>query len=196
MLSAIGDRRAAVRLVVLPTVVPLLYTIGHSSRSLDQLVALLAAHGIRHVVDVRRQPASRRHPHFHRRALTAGLAAAGVGYTWLEALGGLRTPAPASPHSALDDAMAGYAEHMATAAFAAAIERLAGLAVAPTAVMCAEADPASCHRRLLADWLVLHGWDVRHVRSPDSPPTAHTVTASARLAAGVVVYDRGQRSLF
>jgi uncharacterized protein (DUF488 family) len=176
--------------------VPLLHTIGHSNRSLDELVTLLAAHGIRHVVDIRRQPASRRHPHFHKSALAAGLAAAGVGYTWLEALGGLRTPAPASPHTGLDGAMAGYAEHMATADFAAAIDRLRALAAAPAAVMCAEADPASCHRRLLADWLVLHGWEVRHVRSPDSAPTPHAVTDSARLAAGVVVYDRGQRSLF
>jgi uncharacterized protein (DUF488 family) len=176
--------------------VPRVLTIGHSNRSQAELALLLAAHGVRHLVDVRRQPASRRHPQFHRRALAAGLAAAGIGYTWLEALGGLRTPSPATPHAALDGALAGYAEHMATAAFVAAIDRLRAIAdAAPTAVMCAEADPASCHRRLLADWLALHGWDVRHVRSPDTP-VVHVVTDSARLAGDVVMYDRGQRSLF
>jgi uncharacterized protein (DUF488 family) len=173
-----------------------LFTVGHSNRSLDQLIAVVAGHGIRHIADIRRQPVSRRHPHFTRAALGPGLATAGIGYTWIEALGGLRAPAPRSPHSALDSAFAGYADHMATAAFAAAIERLAGLAAAmPTAIMCAEADPASCHRRLLSDWLVSNGWDVRHVRSPDSSEL-HTVTDSARRDGDRLIYDRGQRSLF
>jgi uncharacterized protein (DUF488 family) len=175
--------------------VPRVFTIGHSNRSLADLVALLAAHGIGHVADIRRRPVSRRHPQFARRALEAGLAAAGVGYTWIEALGGLRDPLPDSPNAVLGP-MAGYADHMRTAAFAAAVAELAALAErTPTTVMCAEADPSDCHRSLLSDWLVSHGWDVRHVRAPDEAPR-HAVSPLARPSDGGLVYDRGQRSLF
>ena len=171
------------------------FTVGHSNRSLEDLIALLSAHGVGHIADVRRRPASRRHPQFERRALAAGLGAAGIGYTWIEALGGLRDAVPRSPNAALG-ALAGYADHMRTAAFAEGIATLAALAeTTATAVMCAEADPADCHRSLLADWLVSHGWEVLHVRTPDEAPR-HAVSPRARLAGDTLVYDRGQRSLF
>jgi len=175
-----------------------LFTIGHSNRSADDLIALLSAHGIAHLVDVRRQPASRRLPHFNRPALAAALAAAGLGYTWLEALGGRRDPIARSPHTALQGALAGYADHMATPGFAAGVARLAEIAAAAApadaAILCAEADPASCHRWLLSDHLVAHGWEVRHVRSRDTV-TLHALSASLRVVDGRLFYDRGQRTL-
>jgi uncharacterized protein (DUF488 family) len=174
---------------------PRLLTIGHSVHPIATFTALLAAHGIDHLVDVRRRPVSRRHPHFNRAALAATLAAAGVGYTWLEALGGMRDPRPDTPNTALGD-LAGYADHMATEAFATAVAALADLATRhTTAVMCAEADPAHCHRSLLADHLATHGWDVVHVRTPTSA-VPHSVSPLARVAGGALVYDRGQRSIF
>ena len=174
---------------------PRLYTVGHSVHSIADFAALLAAHHIDHLVDVRRHPASRRHPQFNRAALAASLAAIDIGYTWLEALGGKRDARPDTPNTALGD-LAGYADHMATPSFAAAISALADLASQHTAaVMCAEADPAHCHRSLLSDFLSTHGWDVQHVRTPTTR-TPHALSPFARLSDDTLVYDRGQRSMF
>jgi uncharacterized protein (DUF488 family) len=174
---------------------PRLLTVGHSVHSIADFAALLAAHDIDHLVDVRRRPASRRHPQFNRAALAASLAAADIGYTWLEVLGGMREPRPGTPNTALGD-LAGYADHMATAAFAAGVETLAELATRHiAAVMCAEADPAHCHRSLLSDYLATRGWDVQHVRTPTTL-VPHAVSPLARVADDTLVYDRGQRSMF
>src|SRR5262249_55548266 len=128
------------------------YTLGHSTRTAEELIALLQRHGIGGVADVRRYPASRRHPQFAREALQESLPAAGVRYDWLPALGGRRPVRPDSPHVAWREAgFRGYADHMETPEFAEGLSVLLALAAErPTAIMCAEAVPWRCHPQLLA----------------------------------------------
>lgn len=166
------------------------FTIGHSTRTLDEFLALLRAHGIRAVVDVRRFPGSRRHPRFSREALAASLRAAGIDYLHEEALGGRRPVAVGSPNGAWRNrAFQGYADHMATAAFGRALARLESAAVArPTAILCAEAVPWRCHRNLIADALTVRGTQVLHILSA-SHARPHTLHAAARVAAdGTLTY--------
>ncbi len=141
------------------------HTIGHSTRSAEMLVALLAAHAIQCVVDVRRWPTSRRFPHFGREALAASLGSEGIAYEWREDLGGYRTPGPDSPNTAWrTGAFRAYADFMLTPAFAASMETLERLAAGGRiAVMCAEAVPWRCHRQLLADAFTVRDWSVRHI---------------------------------
>lgn len=165
------------------------FTIGHSTRSGAELVALLREQGIEILVDVRRYPVSRRHPQFGRDRLAGALQAAGITYVHEGDLGGHREPRPESPNTALRDAFRGYADHMATADFAAALERLETRArAARLAVMCAEADPLNCHRRLLSDVLAHRGWTVRHILGPASVRD-HSPTKGTQIApAGTLVY--------
>src|SRR5690349_987371 len=144
---------------------PVLFTIGHSSLSYDAFVRRLRAHGLVALFDVRRWPRSRRHPHFDREALEAALPRDGVEYVHVEALGGMREGRPGSSHVALaEGALRGYADYMEGDAFAAALERvLASVRQRRTVVMCAEADPAACHRSLLADAVLARGGRVLHV---------------------------------
>jgi uncharacterized protein (DUF488 family) len=137
-----------------------IWTVGHSTRSEDELAAALAAHGIERVVDVRRFPASRRHPQFRREGLEAWLPRRGIDYVWMgEPLGGFRK-APAGGKGA----WAGYLAYMESPEFAGALDRLERLARArPTAVMCAEALFPRCHRQWIAEALVERGWTVRHI---------------------------------
>lgn len=174
----------------------MVWTIGHSTRSLEALVGLLRAHGIRHLVDIRSVPRSRRNPQFNADALPGPLAGAGIRYTHLPPLGGLRRPRPDSPNTGWGNAgFRGYADHMQTAEFAAALEALRALAAAaPTAVMCAEAVPWRCHRWLLADALVARGEPVAHIVS-DAPPRAHALTPSARVEGTRLTYP-GPLQLF
>ncbi len=143
----------------------MIYTIGHSTRGLAELVGLLTAHRVAHVIDVRRYPASRRHPQFAQAALAAGLAAAGLGYRHEPDLGGRRSARRDSANTAWRSAgFRGYADYMETAAFQAALARLAASArTAPTAILCAEAVPWRCHRHLIADALVAQGDWVGHI---------------------------------
>ena len=166
------------------------YTLGHSTLDLDAFLALLARHGIGGIADVRRFPASRRHPHFGREALAASLAAAGVAYDWLPALGGRRPAHEGSPHVGWRvEAFRGYADHMESAEFAGGLARLLELAAArPTAIMCAEAVPWRCHRQLVADALVARGVEVRHVVGAAENP--HRLTGFARVEGDRIVYDR------
>ena len=171
------------------------WTIGHSTRSLADLIALLRAHGVARVVDVRRFPRSRRHPQFDADALARDLPAAGLAYLPAPALGGFRRARPDSDNTGLPDTFRGYADYMQTADFA---DHLAALidaaATTPTAIMCAEAVPAHCHRSLIADAVVARGVEVRHIVGPARAET-HVLTAAARLAAGRVSYP-GQPRLF
>ena len=157
---------------------------------------MLAAHGVQAVADVRRHPASRRHPHFGQRPLALALHAAGVHYVHLPELGGLREARDDSPHTALADGpFRGYADHMASDEFARGLSALVRLAAAKTtAAMCAEADPAHCHRSLLADALLVRGHSVAHIVDAD-PARPHALNASARAERGVLVYDGAQRRL-
>ncbi len=143
----------------------MVYTIGHSTRELGEFLNLLAAHGVTQVVDVRRYPASRRHPHFAREALAAALAAVGIAYQHEPELGGRRTARRDSTNTAWRSAsFRGYADYMETPEFADALGRLRELArVRPTAILCAEAVPWRCHRQLIADALVARGDPVSHI---------------------------------
>ena len=155
--------------------------------------------GVAAVVDVRRFPGSRRHPHFARDEMAAWLPARGVDYRWLPSLGGRRRPAAGSPNVALrNEQFRGYADHMPSAEFAAGVDELLDLAAAQdVAVMCAESLWWHCHRRLLADHLVL----VAHVPVEhlfhDGRLVRHEPAAEARPAGGHVVYDQtAQGALF
>jgi len=167
------------------------WTIGHSTRPLSDFLALLGAHHIGHVVDVRRFPASRRHPHFEREALARALDDLGVGYTHEEDLGGRRTPRADSPNTGWRAAgFRGYADYMETAPFRAALARLEACSIQlPTTVMCAEAVPWRCHRQLIADALVALGHEVRHILSLQHADV-HRLSAFAQvLPDGRLRYD-------
>jgi uncharacterized protein (DUF488 family) len=165
--------------------VPPVFTIGHSTRRIEELLALLTEHGIRVLVDVRRYPASRRHPQFGREALAASLIRAGIEYVHEPDLGGRRTARPDSQHTAWRvEAFRGYADHMESAEFAAALERLMRRAAGtPTAILCAEAVPWRCHRRLISDALVARGIEVLHILGPGHA-APHELDANARVLPG------------
>ena len=173
-----------------------LYTIGHSTRSIDEFLGLLAEHGIDRLVDVRRFPGSRRNPQFGRDALPASVSAAGVEYRWVEALGGRRSRRPDSPHTAWRvPAFAGYADHMDTPGFqTAAAELLAAAETRAVAVLCAEARPEQCHRRLIADHATAQGVPVTHILAPGRS-AVHQLPDFARVVDGRVIYDVGQLTL-
>ncbi len=151
------------------------------------------------MVDVRRYPGSRRHPHFGRDAMAGWLGEAGIGYRWVPTLGGRRTPAPDSANAALrNPQFRGYADHMASEEFRRGCAELLELARSwAVAVMCAESLWWRCHRRLLADHLVLvEGVCVEHVLS-DGRLTAHEPSGAARREGDCVVYDvLAQQELF
>ena len=160
-----------------------LFTIGHSTRQLDELAALLAHAGVRALVDVRTAPGSRRHPQFGREALAAGLQAHGIAYRHEPSLGGFRRPQPESANQGWEHpAFRGYADYMQTAPFADALVRLQREARSTTtAIMCAEAQWWRCHRRLIADALVVRGWQVCHL-GVGREPVAHELTPFAVVA--------------
>src|SRR5437870_2302093 len=143
----------------------MIYTVGHSTRSLETFLALLAEHQIRLLVDVRRYPASRRYPHFAQEPLAAALEAVGIAYRHDADLGGRRSARKDSANTAWRSAgFRGYADYMETPAFEDALARLRELARArPTAILCAEAVPWRCHRQLIADALVARGEEVGHI---------------------------------
>ena len=149
---------------------PTIYTIGHSTRSPEELLALLAGPGVALVADVRAFPSSRRHPQFNRAVLAGWLGDAGIAYRHMSGLGGRRKPVPGSPNGGWEDsAFQGYADHMRTSEFRTALAELEALAdECPTAIMCAEAVWWRCHRRLIADALVVRGWRVEHLGIGDS----------------------------
>lgn len=172
----------------------MLFTIGHSNRPVEALLAMLREAGVRRLVDVRAVPKSRRWPQYDGAALKRSLAEQGVEYFWQgEALGGFRKPAPASPNLALDGAFQGFADHMATPAFAAAIdELLAAAARTPTAIMCAEKLPAECHRSLITDYVLARGVAVVHLVAPGERAAAR-LDPVARAVPGGLVYDGGRQ---
>jgi uncharacterized protein (DUF488 family) len=167
-----------------------IYTVGHSTRSAPEFLALLAAHGIRRLVDVRRYPGSRRHPHFAREKLAPALEFEGVTYVHALELGGRRTPAPDSPNTAWrSPSFRAYADHMSSAEFQDWLNRLMEWAPgSDTAIMCAEAVPWRCHRQLIADALVAKGIEVFNITAPGHA-AAHELSPHARVAAnGTVTY--------
>src|SRR5262249_35174827 len=144
---------------------------GHSTRTLDEFVGLLRAHGITQLADVRTVPKSRRHPHFAGEALAVSLPAAGVAYRRFAGLGGLRKPRKDSQNTGWrHESFRGYADHMQSPAFREALDELIEWSSVPTVVMCAEAVWWQCHRQLIADALVARGIEVRHIMSATSAP--------------------------
>ena len=169
------------------------FTIGHGTRSIEEFIAILQAGAIDVLIDVRRFPGSRRHPHFAREALEGSLPASGIHYEWWgEVLGGRRKPSPGSPNIAWRvDGFRAYADHMATAEFRSALGRLEARATTEKqAVMCAETLWWRCHRRLIADALVAHGLEVTHLGM--GRDEIHRLHENARISEqGIVVYDVG-----
>lgn len=165
------------------------FTIGHSTHSADAFVALLRAHGIRQLADVRLIPKSRRHPQFAQEALASRLTLEGIGYRHFPALGGRRRPDPQSVNTAWRiEAFRGYADYMGTPAFRGGLAALLTYASrAATAVMCAEAVWWQCHRRLLSDALVVRGIAVLHVLTA-AAPKPHQLSEFARPEGDGVIY--------
>jgi len=158
----------------------IVYTIGHSTRTLQELVQLLTTNGIDLVADVRRAPGSRRLSQFARAALAAELPTRDIGYMHLPELGGFRKARSDSVNTGWRNlSFRGYADYMASQAFAAGIDRLLELADAHTvAIMCAEAVPWRCHRSLIADALLARGVEVLDIIS-STAPRPHRMTPFA-----------------
>lgn len=167
-----------------------IFTLGHSNRTLEELLSLLSAHGIEAVADVRRYPSSRRLPHFNRKHLQASLEDKGIRYQWFEALGGRRDGRKDTPNTGIDDeAFRNYADHMLTGMFKEAVAELIRLAKrTPTAVMCAEKRHAVCHRNYLSDFLHFQDVKVEHLLD-DREVGTHQVNPLARLTEkGELIY--------
>lgn len=168
-----------------------LWTIGHSTKPIEEFVALLEGHGIRLLIDVRTTPYSRHNPQFNSETLAASLKAAGISYRRLPELGGRRKSKPDSLNQGWRNAsFRGYADHMQTDEFWSALEELVAYGKKdPTAIMCAEAVPWRCHRSLIADALVSRARTVRHILS-SAPANQHSLTSFARVANGLVCYPK------
>jgi uncharacterized protein (DUF488 family) len=175
-----------------------LYTIGHSTRTVEEFLELLHREGIRRVVDVRAFPGSRRHPHFGREALAKRLAAAGLDYAHAPLLGGRRRPRPGAPPTAWrNEGFAGYADYMTSPEFRKGVD---GLLVAAaeqrSAIMCSEAVPWRCHRSMISDAVVARGWEVLHILDGGLSP--HKLSRLAVVEGDEVRYPpegSGQHSL-
>jgi uncharacterized protein (DUF488 family) len=173
-----------------------LYTIGHSTRPIDELIAALQAHSIQTLVDIRAFPMSRRLPHFNRENLEKSLAESGIRYVWMKELGGMRKKSlEESPNVALrNSSFRNYADYMLSPEFERAMAELLALAEhSRTAYMCAERVYFKCHRMLVSDWLVAHGHEVLHIDN-EKPPKPHKLMSEARMEDGRLIY-RGDRLL-
>ena len=176
----------------------MLLTYGHGTASTERTVATLRAATVSSLVDIRIAPGSKRNPHFARAALEEWLPEAGIAYRWEKRLGGFRKPSPGNPDTAWREEMyRGYAEHMRSAEFAAAIDEVLGEAAErQVAVMCSEGLWRHCHRRLLADFVSrARGIPVRHLPH-DGPIEEHRPSPGLRVRDdGLLVYDGGQAML-
>ena len=166
-----------------------IWTIGHSTRTIDEFVSVARTHDIEVVADVRRFPGSRRLPHFSAEPLAQHLATRGIDYIWIPALGGRRTPHPDSPNVGWrNKSFRGYADHLSTEEFADGFAELVTIASgARTAVMCSELLWWRCHRRLIADVLVASGDEVIHIRDAEHAEP-HRLLPPAQVEGGVVRY--------
>jgi uncharacterized protein (DUF488 family) len=166
-----------------------LFTIGHSTRPLEEFINLLEAFDIQTLVDVRSFPGSRRYPHFNREALRDSLAQAAIEYLHVPELGGRRRPRPDSLNMAWrNESFRGYADYMETDEFHAGIERLMTVARnRRTAIMCSEAVWWRCHRSMISDYLKSKGVDVVHILAPNKAE-AHPYTSAARIVNGGLSY--------
>ncbi len=166
-----------------------LHTIGHSTRTLEQFLALLKAHDIQRVVDIRTIPKSRHNPQFGQDILSPALQAAGIGYTYLGTLGGLRHTTKDSINTGWENlSFRGYADYMATDAFQEGLQELKSLAEQQrVAIMCAEAVPWRCHRSLVADALIVQNWEVLDIQSKKTAKL-HALTPFLKVENGKIIY--------
>jgi uncharacterized protein (DUF488 family) len=168
---------------------PTLWTIGHSTRPIDLLIELLTAHEVQQLVDVRSIPRSRHNPQFNADTLATSLMTAGLTYVHMPQLGGLRKAKKDSINAGWRNAsFRGYADYMQTNEFQRAIEELMAYGTKQkTAIMCAEAVPWRCHRSLIADALVVRGWEVRHIMT-ETKSDPHHLTSFATIENGIIRY--------
>jgi uncharacterized protein (DUF488 family) len=166
-----------------------IWTIGHSTRPIEEFLGLLQTYHVEAIADVRRFPGSRKHPQYGQQALALALGTRGVAYEWLEALGGRRPASADSPNTAWRNAaFRGYADYMASAAFDLGMTRLLDMASGSrTALMCSEAVWWRCHRSLIADALCVRGIEVVHILDPGHS-TVHPMTQPARIVDGRLSY--------
>jgi uncharacterized protein (DUF488 family) len=178
----------------------MIWTIGHSTRTLEEFLALIEHYRIEALIDVRRFPGSRRFPHYGKDALAEALKLRPIEYCWLPELGGRRPASHSSPNTAWrNTAFRAYADHMSTGEFARGFERLLDVAGgARTVIMCAEALWWRCHRALIADALCVRGVAVSHILDAEHE-TPHPMTSAARVVSGQLSYvddrDNGQGEL-
>lgn len=164
-------------------------TIGHSTHPIDEFIAILTAHAIGNLIDIRTIPRSRTNPQFNREILPASLESAGIGYRHMPGLGGLRKPRPDSKNTGWRNAsFRGYADYMETPQFDTNLHELISIASGqPTAIMCAEALEWRCHRSLVADALVASGISVQHIQSA-TRARLHRLTSFARTVGRQITY--------
>jgi uncharacterized protein (DUF488 family) len=172
---------------------PRIFTIGHSTRTFDELVEILRAHGVRAVADVRLIPKSRRYPHFSNEFLAAHLPGADIAYLPFKHLGGRRRPAKDSPNTGWrNESFRGYADFLQTPAFETALDELMTAArERPTTTMCAEAVPWRCHRSLISDALLVRGWEVLDLYDAKKA-TPHKLTKFAKVTGRRILYPPEQ----
>lgn len=168
----------------------IVWTIGHSTRTLDEFLEMLRVNGIERLLDIRAFPGSRRYPHFNKEYMQETFPEQGIDYRHLPGLGGRRKPERDSPNTAWrHPSFRGYADYMQTPAFKLEIEKLEELARDKrTAYMCSEAPWWKCHRALVSDYLKVHGWKVLHIMEKGKT-TEHPFTSPARASQGTLFYD-------
>ncbi|MDB5081300.1 MAG: hypothetical protein JWP00_3224 [Chloroflexi bacterium] len=168
---------------------PLVLTLGHSTRSLDDFIKVLWLHGVTCLADVRTMPRSRHNPQFNFDSLPGDLKEAGIGYEHIAALGGLRKARAESPNTGWrNKSFQGYADYMLTPEFEAGLQHLINLAGRElVAIMCAEAVPWRCHRSLIGDALLVHGIRVGDIIG-EKPAAPHKLTAWAQIKGTGLLY--------
>jgi uncharacterized protein (DUF488 family) len=166
-----------------------IWTIGHSTHTLEEFISMLKSFDIRLLIDIRRFPGSRRYPHFNKEALERSLPAYDIGYLHSEELGGRRKANTDSENTALrHPAFRGYADYMETAAFKRAIQQLEEISLNQrSAMMCSEAVWWRCHRSLVSDYLKARGWKVMHIMS-FGKAAEHPFTSAAHVINGELSY--------
>lgn len=173
---------------------PTIYTIGHSTRPIEEFIGLLKAHGVEQLVDVRTIPKSRRNPQYADEALADTLPKAGIGYSWMKSLGGLRRPHKDSLNDAWrNDSFRGYADHMQTDEFQLALEELIDVGSSTrTVIMCSEAVPWRCHRSLIGDALLVRGVRVLDIMS-ETKAQPHKLTSFASVDGTTITYPASEQ---
>ncbi len=175
---------------------PKLYTIGHSTRTIEEFLDLLKPFEIKILTDIRRLPGSRKYPQFDQDNLKKYLEENGIEYRYLEDLGGRRKLSKTSKNTAWrNKSFQAYADYMETDTFKTAAEKLAGIAInTPTAIMCSEAVWWRCHRSMVSDYFKAKNWEVLHIMAP-SKATEHPYTSPARVVGDKVFYSEGMVAL-